>query len=99
MGATGRGVGGELGTEGAAPSNRAVGNGGVGNGVGGVVVATASEMACQWEANRREASVSLVSVVIIRNNWKLLSPNILVHSLELKSGKSSGATFHMTNLF
>ena len=31
MGATGQGVGGELGKEGAAPSNRAVGNGGVGD--------------------------------------------------------------------
>ena len=52
MGATGPGVGGELGTEGIAPSNRAVGSGAVGNGVGGVVIATASEMACQREANR-----------------------------------------------
>ena len=52
MGATGPGVGGERGTVGAAPSNGAVGNGAVGNGVGGVVVATALEMACQREANR-----------------------------------------------
>ena len=57
MGATGPGVGGEWGTEVAAPSNQAVGNGAVGNGVGGVVVAMASEMTCRWEANRREASV------------------------------------------
>ena len=56
MGTTGPGVGGEWGTEGAAPSNQVVGNG-----FGGVVFATASEIACPWEANRRKASVSLVS--------------------------------------
>ena len=52
MGATAPGVGGEQGTEDAAPSNQAVGNGAVGNGavgngVGGVVVARASEMVCR----------------------------------------------------
>ena len=52
MGATGSGVGGEQRTKDAAPSNPAIGKGAVGNGVGGVVVATSSEMACQWEANR-----------------------------------------------